>query len=155
MKKVCWIKTDGSWYLSGFPFFDTRIRIRDYGTRKIYYEWHGVAHNNLGAARKELLNDFLELEPASKFSEISPLSRMSIIERWPNNLGNGWYVHLYKQKITYKWLQGQHQFWRSPCNWYSIRFPRETPNDEIERIAVKLFNRHLNRFKKQYHDIDW
>lgn len=132
-----------------FPFFDTTIRERYAYPNKIVFEYNKKSFGNLQDAKDYVIQRLQKMEYAKKFSEIQYSSLFSInTSGWPNNIGCGKYIKPYQNNIRYIWISGMHQPWRSPCNWYSIRFDFNTPQDILEKWCVKIYNRHLNQLNR-------
>ena len=52
----------------------------------------------------------------------------------------------------YYWIDGEHLPMSSPYNTYGLRYNKllYLGQGDVEKIAVKLIKRHLNRFKREY-----
>ena len=141
-----WTKSSGIYWLKDYPFFETYIKPESY-----HHQAFIVKHDSfstLNEAKTFVLNGLRKLKPVDNYEQIKTI--MIINESgWPNNIGDGFYVGLYIKGVKYKWVEGSFQPWRSPCNWYSIRFPMNTSIQYLEDWAVKTFNRHITRFHKE------
>lgn len=138
-----WTKSSGIYWLKDFPFFDTCIRTG--------YQWYSVENNSfatLKEAKTYIINNLRKLKQVNDYEQIREIIQINE-SGWPNNIGEGVYIQPYINGVRYKWIVGTFQPWRSPCNYYSIRFSMDTSREYLETWAIKVFNRHVARFHNE------
>jgi hypothetical protein len=140
-----WTKTKNVYWLKDYPFFNTSIEHLSGG---VYEGYHVglLKFDTLENAKLFIGIRLNQLKFASTYAEISRY--ITILDSgWPNNIGEGKYIHLFQKDEKYKWITGMRQPWRPTSNEYAIRFPFDTSKIEVENWAVKIWNRHLKRYK--------
>lgn len=140
-----WTQTKNVIYMKDYPFFNTVIFVRKNGNT-IQYAPNMVRgiYLSLHDAKQAVINHFVCKQEVSSFDEIK--WHIGISMGYPNNIGNGFYINC---KKNYNWVLGAWQPWRCPNNSYAIRFDINTTQEQLEKYAVKIYNRHLKRLKEQ------
>ena len=145
-----WTKIGNFWFLKDYPFFNTIVEDQQpYRYSEWYVRSQESYFRSIDLAKKSVIDQLKKLKPIEK---IDPNDRRIDIglnvSGWPNNI-QGTYISDFRKGLKYKWITGMHQPWRCPSNEYAIRYDWNVPNEELERIAIKLINRHINRFKRE------
>lgn len=141
-----WTQTKNVIYLKDYPFFNTIIFVRKNRDKTLtYYETQHPykKYETLDLAKQGIIDSILTKKEVSSYEEIK--WEMPISIGYPNNVGNGYYITC---ETNYNWVFGCFQPWRSPSNSYAIRFNIDTTQEELEKYAIRIYNKHLKRFKK-------
>ena len=140
-------------WLIKYCFFDTTIEFTNkFIYNQIEFDTFEKAEKFMIAALLKECEKFIKDDDSLIFNHIN-YSKYKLIKfcytKRCDNIGHGKYIsnRLWK---NYQWIQGIPLNTSRICNYYSIRFDENLPEDEVLKKGIKIVKKHCRKFIKEF-----